>query len=121
MKGQSIFQAITFKNVIFVVVSVFILLQVGFKISSQWFGTMDMRFGFVFQIMIISFALILMYLFIVKKEASLAKKDFFVLLFLLGVLGAMFFFLPRYIPEIFAFDFPNSKEQIGNFMQSIAG
>jgi len=121
MRGQSIFQAITFKNVIFVLISAFILLQVGFKLSSQWFGTQDSRFGWIFQIIILGFALVVMYLFIVKKEASLTKKDFFVLLFLLGLLGAAFFLLPKYIPEIFVFDFPNSKEQISGFIQSIAG
>lgn len=118
---KQIFAKITMTQVLLMFILFFIIVQVLFKISSKLFHTMDIRFGWVFLAIIVAFGLTLLYTAIVKKEASLNKRDLFVLIILSVALILLFLVLPKYIPEIFSFDFPIARQQITDFTQSIIG
>lgn len=118
-KVKRLFSGITTTHIFLVIIFSFILIQIIAKISHELFGTLDLRLGFIFLLLVVFFALALMFMMVVKKKADLTKKDFFVLLILLGILILLFLALPKFIPEIFAFDFPESRQQFSDFVQSI--
>jgi len=111
------FGNVTAGQVFGVILFAFIFIQIMAKILGKWFPSLDARFGFGFQLVIVGFALYLMYAFIVTKKADINKKDFFVLLFMMGILTAIFFYLPKFLPEIFTFT--NGNEQIQSFVGQI--
>ena len=122
--SKNIFKNITLGQVFFVILFAFIFIQVIAKLGSNWFPSWDLRLGFVFQLIVVGFGITLMYMFIVKKRAELEKKDVLVLLLFIGILIAIFFALPKFMPEIFSITFPHANEQIQSFggnLQSIMG
>lgn len=105
---------VTMAQVFAVVLFGFISIQILAKIFGKWFHILDIRIGWIFQMIIISFVIYLMFVFIVKKQATLEKKDLLILIIMIGILMALFFYLPKFLPEIFTFTTGN--EQIQSFL-----
>lgn len=116
------FGNITMGQVFAVILFGFISIQGLAKIFSKWIPAMDLRFGIYFQLLSVGFIIYLMFTFIVTKQAMLEKKHLFVFLIMIALSIGIFFYLPKFFPEIFTFTTGN--EQIQSFagqVQSFIG
>ena len=101
------FRAITVGNVFFFVVILLASSFIGSWLLNQIFGTKILQIGRPLQVLIVASGLTIAFWVVIKRQGALDRGDIFTLVFLLGILGALFYYLPVLLPDIFSM-FKNS-------------
>lgn len=96
-----------FRNLSLASIFIFFILILVFTaiisyLLNQWFGTKLVLIGRPLQVLIVAVAIIFAFLLIVKRQGSYDRKDVVITLFVLGILAAAFYYLPKFLPEFFS-------------------
>lgn len=95
------FRAITVGNVFFMVVILLVAVFMFSYLLNQIFGTKIITVGRPLQVLIVGAGLTIAFYVVIKKQGALDRSDVFVIIFLLGILAALFYYLPVLIPDVF--------------------
>ena len=94
-------RGLTVGNSVFIIVIALVITYIINFFLNQFFGTKILPLGNPLRFLIIGIAIVSAFYIISRKQGALERNDIFVMLLIVGAAFALFYYLPKLVPEIF--------------------
>lgn len=108
--GSSWFKDLTLRNVALAFIAGFFLIQVGSLVISSLFPSIEIfKGGPIVLVILLGIAVMSLFILGIRYDQLDNKKNLIFVVLIFGLLVAAYYFLPKYVPQIFSANPINSN------------